>query len=169
MGVDYELLDVDRNGFDNINWISTIRNSDKCLLLFVEFPKTIFERTKLFMKILSAVLSDYALLIDLIDIYHRETESDETKFVNRGSASAVIGTSSDLNNYFNGGSVYNNKSAQTIDKFISVWKKQFTNLIDYGMNWTSAFNKLDMTIGKLDRRRQKLLNVKRNYLEKTSV
>ena len=85
------------------------------------------------------------------------------------SASAVIGTSSDLNNYFNGGSVYNNKSAQTIEKFISVWKKQFTNLIDYGMNWTSTFNKLDMTIGKLDRHRQKLLNVKRNYLEKTSV
>ena len=99
------------------------------------------------------------MMIDMIDIYHRETESDETKFVNRGSASAIIGTTSDLNNYFNGGPVYNNKSARTIETFISIWKNQFANLLDYGTSWSTALNKLDIAIGKLDRRRQKLLNV----------
>ena len=109
------------------------------------------------------------MMIDMIDIYHRETENNITEFVKRGSASAIISVTSNLNNYFNGGPVYNNKSAGTIDTFISIWKRQFANLLDYSTSWSTALNKLDIAIGKLDRRRQKLLNVKRNHLEYTSI
>ena len=162
-GIDYEILQAGSDEWKSIDWIN--RNialkdePDTYLCIFINLPARMYYRLRLIMGICSAVCNDYNDAVGN-DIYKyvQEDVSDsyEKQFICRAVARGVVVRSDELNNYFNGGSVYSDETEVYVQLIITNWKNKINNIVSYAYSDRTALTAIKSSLAMLDARLQKI-------------
>ena len=161
-GIDYEILQAGSDEWKSIDWIN--RNialngePDTYLCVFVNLPARMYYRLRLIMGICSAVCDDYndAVSNDIYKYVLENVSRHEKMFICRAVARQVVVRSDQLNNYFNGGITFSDRSELYVQLIRNNWKNNIVNIVNYAYSDRNALNAIDEALAMLYARLQKI-------------
>lgn len=164
LNVDYEIMNINQRELKQIDrWIDDSQfkklESFNLVLLFINLPDKMYDRALLMMKIMSAFCQEYDMFQNTVFRYQLEDcpyHFYDKWFICRSISEKVVQRTVQLNNYYNGGNVYEKYSEIDVDNIINSWRIQFAKLMMYGYDSRQALQHMYKVTARLNKRRMTL-------------